>query len=295
MALTLTEAAKLTDDLVLRGVILTIINESSVLSVLPFMDVTGTAVTYNRENAAPSVDWYDVGDSWAESTPTFTQVTAALKILGGDADVDNFLQQTYANPNDLESEVIELKAKALAYEWSDTFFDGDTGVNSRQFDGLVNLVTGGQTLTVDANGGPLTLDLMDQLIDQVQPGRPDALFMAKRTRRKLSSLRRASGNLLEVDRDQFGLRVLMYDGIPIYVDDFIPIDETQGTETAASSIYAAKFGRQGIMGLQNGGIQVERVGELETKDATRTRVKWYSGLALMGTLGLARLEGIDGT
>lgn len=79
----------------------------------------------------------------------------------------------------------------------------------------------------------------------------------------------------------------------VLVDDFIPVDETQGTESAASSIYAAKFGRQGIMGLQNGGIQVERVGELETKDATRTRIKWYTGLALMGTLGLARLQGIN--
>jgi hypothetical protein len=49
------------------------------------------------------------------------------------------------------------------------------------------------------------------------------------------------------------------------------------------------------MGLQNGGIQVERVGELETKDATRTRIKWYCGLALFGTLGLARLRGINGT
>ena len=295
MALTLSEAAKLTDDLVLRGVVETIISESSVLTVLPFMEVTGTAVTYNRENAAPAVDWYDVGDSWAEDTPTFSQVTATLKILGGDADVDNFLQQTYADPNDLEAEVISQKAKAVAYEFSQTFYDGDTGVNSRQFDGLVNLVDAGQELSMGANGGALTLDKMDELIDEVKPGRPDALFMAKRTRRKLSSLRRSSGNLLETDVDQFGRRALYYDGIPILVDDFIPIDETQGTETAASSIYAAKFGRQGIMGLQNSGIQVERVGELETKDATRTRIKWYTGLALMGTLGLARLKGINGS
>lgn len=294
MALTLSEAAKLTDDLLLRGVIETVIAESSVLAVLPFMEVTGTAVTYNRENAAPSVDWYEAGDTWNEDTPTFSQETATLKILGGDADVDNFLQQTYADPNDLEAEVIAQKAKAVAYEFSQTFYDGDSGVNSRQFDGLANLVDASQELTAGANGAALTLDMMDELIDEVKPGRPDALFMAKRTRRKLSSLRRASGNLLETDVDQFGRRALYYDGIPILVDDFIPTDETQGTETAASSIYAAKFGRQGIMGLQNGGIQVERVGELEVKDATRTRIKWYTGLALMGTLGLARLKGING-
>jgi HK97 family phage major capsid protein len=295
MAMTQAEAAKLTNDLLLRGVIETIISESSVLEHLPFISVTGTALTYNRENAAPAVDWYAVGDTWAESTPTFTQVTATLKILGGDADVDNFLQQTYAEPNDLEAEVVALKAKAVAYEFSQTLYDGDAGGNPKQFNGLVNLAAGGQLLTAGANGAALTLDLMDQLIDIVKPGRPDALFMAKRTRRKLSSLRRSSGNLLETDVDQFGRRALFYDGIPLLVDDFIPITETQGSANDCSSIYAARFGRQGIMGLQNGGIQVERVGELETKDATRTRIKWYCALALFGTLGLARLRGINGT
>lgn len=281
MALTQVEAAKLTNDLLLRGVIETIISESSVLQYLPFAGVTGSAVTYNRENAAPQVDWYDVGDIWNESTPTFTQVTATLKILGGDADVDNFLQQTYADPNDLEAEIIQLKAKALAYEFSQTFFDGDNATNSTEFDGLVNLVTAGQTVSAGTDGAALTLDMLDELIDTVKPGRPDALLMAKRTRRKLSSLRRSSGNLLETDVDQFGRRALFYDGIPLLVDDFIPTDETQGTETAASSVYAARFGRQGVMGLQNSGIQVERVGELETKDASRTRLKWYTGLACL--------------
>jgi hypothetical protein len=37
---------------------------------------------------------------------------------------------------------------------------------------------------------------------------------------------------------------------------------------------------------------VERVGSLETKDATRTRIKWYSSLALFNALKLARLTGV---
>lgn len=217
MAMTKVEAAKLTNDLLVRGVIETIVQESSILTVLPFEDVTGTAITYNREAGAPSVDWYDVGDTWNESTPSFTQVTAALKILGGDADIDNFLQGTYRNPNDLEAEVIALKAKAVAYEFSQTFYDGDTAIEARQFDGLAKIVDVGQTIAMGTNGAALTLDKMDELIDMVKPGRPDALCMAKRTRRKLSALRRSSGNLLETDVDAFGRRALYYDGIPILV------------------------------------------------------------------------------
>ena len=118
MAMTKAEAAKLTNDLLLRGVIETIVRESQLLQLLPFMEVTGTAVTYNREATMPAVSFYDAGDTWTEATPTFTQATANLKILGGDADVDNFLQATYADPNDLEAEVIASRAKAIAHKFS---------------------------------------------------------------------------------------------------------------------------------------------------------------------------------
>ncbi len=177
--MTKTEAAKLTNDMFIRGVIETVIKESPVLGLLPFMEVTGTAVTYNRENSAATAAFYAVGDTWTEGVTTFTQKTAALTILGGDADVDNFLQQTYADPNDLEATVIELKAKAVAHKWSDTFFNGDVGGDANSFDGLVNQVVSGQTVHADGAGSAgavLTIDMLDELIDTVKPGRPDALM-----------------------------------------------------------------------------------------------------------------------
>lgn len=137
---------------------------------------------------------------------------------------------------------------------------------------------------------------MDELVDAVMPGKPEVLLMSKRTRRKLKDLRRSSGSVLETSVNQFGERIEVYDGIPVVVDDFMSDAETQGTGTQLSSIYALKFGQgTGLMGLEHGGISVEPVGELETKDATRTRIKWYAGLALFSTLGVARLTGITGS
>jgi len=66
----------------------------------------------------PATSFYSPGDTWTEATPTWTPATAELKIMGGDADVDNFLQATYADTNDLEAEVIASRAKSIAHKFS---------------------------------------------------------------------------------------------------------------------------------------------------------------------------------
>jgi HK97 family phage major capsid protein len=293
MALTLTEAAKLSNDVVLQGVIETIVKDSPLLQRLPFIDITGNAITYNRENAAATASFYQVGDTWTESTPTFTQLTASLAILGGDADVDQYIATTRSNVQDIEAAVIELKAKAVRQQFETTFITGDTSVDTKSFDGIAKQVAPGQTITAGANGTQLTLSLLDQLIDQVKPGRPDLLLMSKRSRRALNQLVRSSGAFLETRQDSFGQFQEFYAGIPVGVSDYIPDTETQGTAGNASSIYAVQFGEGRVAGLQGaGGLQVERVGTLETKDATRWRIKWYVNIAIFSDLALARLKGI---
>lgn len=293
MALTKTEAAKLTQDLMVRGVIDTIVRDSPLFQMLPFMDVVGTAVTYNREATNPAASFYDVGDTWTEATPTFTQVTAPLKIMGGDADIDRFLQQTYADPNDLEVEIIKKRAKAVAHLYGGAFYNGDSATDPKAFDGLTKVLTStAQELSLGANGGALTLDSLDQMIDLIPGGRPDALLMSKRSRRKLNTLRRASGSILETSVDAFGRHVVLYDGIPVLADDNISDAQTQGSSSACSSIYAVRFGMEGVMGLQNSELQVVEVGDLETKDAGRWRIKWYASAAVFSMLGVARVKGI---
>ncbi len=294
MALTLTEAAKLSNDMLLTGVIETVVYESPVLQVLPFIEIVGNSLTYNRENAAASAAFMDVGDTWSESTPTFTQVTATLKILGGDADIDNFLRATRSNLQDLEAAVVELKAKAVQQKFDDTFINGDTSSDAKSFDGVDKLCAGGQTVTNGANGAALTLLKLDELLDKVKPGKPDLLLMSKRTRRALNTLSRGTGaGVLESDRNQFGQMVQYYDGVPVGVSEWVSDAKTVGSSTDCSAIYALQLGEGAVSGLTSpGGLLVERVGSLETKDATRIRVKWYASLALFNTLKLAKLTGV---
>jgi len=48
MALTLTEAAKLSNDMLLQGVVETIIKDSPILQQLPFIEIVGNGLTYNQ-------------------------------------------------------------------------------------------------------------------------------------------------------------------------------------------------------------------------------------------------------
>ena len=139
MALTLTEAAKLSNDTLLAGVIETMAEESPILQRLPFIEITGNGLTYNREDSAPAADFYSVGDDWDEDAPTFTQQTASLTILGGDADIDNFLKETRSNVQDLEAAVLQLKARAVQALFDKTFVTGDAAAETSSFDGIDRL------------------------------------------------------------------------------------------------------------------------------------------------------------
>jgi hypothetical protein len=293
MALTLAEAAKLSNDVLVSGVVETIVKDSPILQRLPFIEIVGNGLTYNREATAPTAAFFDVGDTWTESTPTFTQQTVTLKIMGGDADIDNFLMATRSNLQDVQTAVVQLKAKAVRQLFEQTFITGDATANPKSFDGLDKLCDPAQVITSGANGAALTLDKMDELIDAVKGGKPDLLLMSRRSRRSITKLARTSGSFIENERDEFGVMMQFYDGIPVGVSDYISDAQTVGTSTDCSVIYAFQMGEGAVSGLTApGGLGVENVGSLETKDATRTRIKWYSSLALFNVIKLARLTGV---
>jgi hypothetical protein len=265
----------------------------------------GNGLTYNQESDLPDIDFYDIGDEWDESTPEFEQKTANLKIVGGDADVDNFLKATRSNVQDLESAIIELKAKALKQKFDEIFIYGDSATNSKQFDGLRLLIdttsASDQVIAMGATGATLTLDKLDELIDAVKGGKPDMLLMSRRSRRKINTLVRAAGGMMDADRDSWGNFVQLWDGVPIGVNDWI-LDthvvtdslETDTTGGDCSIIYAVQFGEGALCGLTSPGfLQVEPIGPLENKDASRTRVKWYCSLALFSSVKAAALIGVQ--
>jgi hypothetical protein len=311
MALTLAESAKLSQNDLQRGVIETFVQESPVLDRLPLLPIEGNAYAYNEEATLPGVEFRAVNSAYAESTGTVNQKSETLVILGGDADVDTFIVQTRGNLNDQRALQTRGKVKAASYKYQDAFINGDTAVDANSFDGLKKRLTGAQVIDAATNGLPVLgaddaarqsfFDQMDALIAAVAGG-PDALYMnAGILARIRSSARRLTMATTTVDA--FGRTVATYNGIPLLDigskadgSAIIPQTETQGTSSAASSIYAVRFGRdesdQAVSGLTNGGVQVKDLGEIDAKPVWRTRIEFFCGLAVFGGRAAARLRGV---
>lgn len=297
MPLLKVEAEKLSQNQVVQGIIEEIITVNEMFGLLPFAKVDGKAYLYKRENALPTVAYLDPNEDVPESAGTFTEVVTKLRILIGDVDVDKFLSETMSDTEDQLATQIGLKAKAMARTFQGSVVNGNSGTNPKEFDGLKALVTGAQTINVAANGGALNLSQLDELVDAV-PNGPDFLVMRSGTKRAyLAQLRAAGGNTgAMIQHPNFDVPVMAHNGTPIIVNDFLPANEALGTGTNLCSIYAVRAneldGLHGLYGGSEAGIRVESIGTVQNRDAVRTRLKWYCGLALKSTKSVARLAGV---
>jgi HK97 family phage major capsid protein len=297
MPLLRAEAEKLSRHELVRGVIEEVLDTDEMFAMLPFTQVNGKAYVYDRENGLATASWLDPNDPVTEDAATFTEVTAKLRILAGDVDVDKFLATTMNDTNDQVAIQVAAKAKAVARAFSSSLANGDATANPKTFDGVSRLVVAGQTITAGANGAAVSLSMLDELKDAIPLG-ADALVMRKGTWRAIKALMRAAGGTTPemMQLENFGRPVPAFDGLPVLVNDFLPANETQGSSSVTCSIYAVRFneadGLHGLYGGGSAGMVVENIGTVQNKDAERIRVKWYCGLALKSTKSLARIKGI---
>ncbi len=303
MALTLTEGELYSTTEMQRAVIDRLVKDSDILKRLGFVTILGNSLTYDTITTDSTVAFRQVNGEWTESTPSVTQATATLKILGGDADVDNFLLKTRANKIDLQGTVLSNKVKAIQYKFLDSFYYG-TALDASSFSGLQQLMTSTTYNTVHAGsstGTALSILKLRAAKDLITGYKPDLLIMGKELRRYISVYLDSVGSAFPRGVDKFGNLVDMIDGVPVAVDDHI-----LNTETAASGAFSAAtgggnttayfltFDDMACTGLHSGdGVVTEALGNLETKDAQRWRIKWYVSMMLQDLRSCSKVDGID--
>ncbi len=155
MSLTLIEASKLSNDMLLRGIIEQTILDSPILQELPFIQIVGNSLRYNREAIPPAAAWHAPLAAWPGAIPQrFEDMQTTLAVLGQDADVDHFIKATRADVQDVEAVAIAQVAKGVRMGYEDMFINGDPVVTPNQPQGLRVLIggTAWTALTVVALG-----------------------------------------------------------------------------------------------------------------------------------------------
>lgn len=302
-SVTLAESAKLSQDDLVAGVIENVIEVNPLFEMMPFDGIEGNALSYNRENALGDVQMAGVGTTiTAKNAATFTKVSSTLTTIVGDAEVNGLIQATRSNITDQKATQIASKAKSAGRKFQDQMINGDgTGDN---LTGLLGLVPSGQIVTAGTNGADLSFELLDELLDKIldKDGNVDFIMMPARTIRAYLALLRALGGTTPSDVYTMpsGREVPAYRKVPIFRNDWIPTNQTQGTAAGiCTTIFAGCFddgsrthGIAGMTAATQAGIHIKDVGESETKDETITRVVWYCGLALFSEKGIAAVKGV---
>jgi hypothetical protein len=135
MAFTLYEAAKIARNPLTRGVFLGIAVTNELFSRMQFVPKTGSAWTYAREKALPTIEFVDPANPvTVESSATFDDVTVPMRLIETDVDVLNtVLNQTDPN-GDPRAIQLKQKLKALGLKLQDRMFGGGY-VTSATFSG----------------------------------------------------------------------------------------------------------------------------------------------------------------
>ena len=305
MALTLLESAKLAlnnGETKRAGVIAMFAEMSAWLRAMNFINIQGNSYAYSQEATLPGVAFRGVNESYTGSEGIVNPLAEALRIAGGDLDVDKFIVDTMGMGVRAQHE--SMKVKALAAEITRVMIKGDSESNPREFDGLQKRCVNNQLIANGSTSGgdPLSLAKLDELIAAV-PG-CNVLFVNRALLliRFTAAMRTSAvaGNIMQ-SRDDFGKPLLSYNGIPLlpaYPDndgtDPLAFSEAgPGGGTTSSSIYAARVGDGYYSMIQNGVMRVTDLGELQTQPLLRTRVEWYPGQVVEHGRAVARLWGIS--
>ena len=305
-SLSLLEAAKYGSTTLGRGVVSTLIQESPIMEMLPFTSITGNALKVIVEDTLPDPAFRDVNETYTRSTGSDTERFFGCAILGGEVFIDNYIVRVQADQISAKARQYSKFSKAMSRTFDKSFFDG-TGT-SKDFKGINALIDEGlgQKVSAGTNGAALTLDMLDEAWDSLRgQSAPDALLMNRTLRRKINTLARStySGiSLIDVGTDTFGRQVNIYNGTPIRIigDDkdgnaILDFDETQGSSSVTSSIYAIAFGTDenvyGILGL-GGSFDIKDFGETEAAPGHLGRVECYPGVVVANSFSVARLHGI---
>ena len=311
MPLTKAEGLLLSNDELLAHIIE---NDSSRIQLaerLPFFPINGQELRVERASASdfgvdPLFDTVPVTVTEGKAVPTSSlEAKFELKLLMQDVIVNDFVQYNQSNVNSQLGVQLEAATRRMLYKFWKSFGIGDTSVNSQEFSGVRKLTPAGQLIqTNDTTNYALDLIDLARLVAKVKAnnGRAHVLWtnpLGYKNILKAHYDKQMEPQYIDVEvPDASGgfrtKRMLSFEGVPVYVDEFYPTNESVGTFSNGISIYAMVLGRGGLYGIVPASFGSEMIRSKEVLVAgsaqTTYRVYWPVSLVLEAEDAIARLQ-----
>lgn len=311
--MTLPEYVKTLEDPLARGMIQQFSETSDILQRIPFKAVQQGRNVFNRNTALPAMNFRGLNEEPDISHGEEQEFQDVCAPLSGLLEVDRLKKKRYGERKmvqDMQGQMIRS-----AELWTQTFFDGDTSTEPREFDGLKRRVTDAGTGSVDgtnkhsrlvanstsSGGGALSLAKLDIAIRRV--ARPNALIMSPLMQTRFTAAMRdtsLTGHVIHYEQEA-GNRVLYYGKVPILTgydisetDDILPFDEVGygGGAAATTSIYVLSFREDGVCGIQTSPFEVVPLGHTDRGIFHRNLAEWDSGITIEDKFSALRLSSI---
>lgn len=302
MAVSLIDFATQTQSPLKKGLVQEVTNESIFLRRLHFVPVDGFAYTYNRQKTLGGIAFRGLNESYTNDTGVVNPQVETLSIFGGEVRTDRQLVNKQGDA--VRANAIAAKVKKAGLFFDKYVLKGDPGVDPLQFYGLNSRLAGAQVLSPAVNGGPLTLDLLDQALDAVAGSNDRKIIVCNKVvRRKITALVRAAAGGSAMS--EIGPQAREYDGAPIEVIDedgdeapVLAFDESHGTSNVTTSLYVVRPGKdvdgeyvQGLIGAD----LVEHVTVGLQGTFFTDIVEANMGLGMFHPRAAARVKGITNT
>jgi hypothetical protein len=317
---TLADYARTMKDPLKAGVVDVFRRESFIMEYLKWETIDTLVTQQLRTKTLPTVEWRKINETWTGSSATVEPVEDRVFDMGGKVDVDKLLikSKSVTDQRALQSDAY---VTALAYEFNNTFINGDFLVDGDQFTGLWRRIKDwlptGQTITnstgldisPDASGLSANfdqyLDKLQELIHAVEGHKPDCLVMNDTLYlRTLSALRQKG--LYATTEDSYGRTISTYGpGGPKILDIGYKADQanriignveladgTAITGGGSTSVYALRLGEKFLQGIQLYDMDVKDKGELEDGVTYRTVIDWPVGITLVNPRSIGRMIGV---
>lgn len=213
--------AVLVPEIIDEGIRMFVETRSPLWNIINKFPFDGYAFAYREQNGLPVASFgAELGALPAAQNATYVERSVPIKSIYIRGELSGQVIEATRSLVPILQREIENSAMGMVRTLEQKLISGDSAVSANEFDGLAKWITttvdgtntGGATGGAD---GPLSLALLDQLIDAAPGGEPTHLIMSKGMRRKLWSILQPQVRYMDTTEIPGGFTVPTYGGLPI--------------------------------------------------------------------------------